>query len=136
MPLCTRNDVSGPLADAYEAVYSGKDKITSYFPLSHFTDVWDQHVRVVFNLPPQHPLCRGVASFPSPCPSTPCTRRASEETLAKATRAGDVRGWLQQRRAAGSTWCVPDPSQGPHRRLRLRPPCLPLYAPLVPIARR
>jgi hypothetical protein len=34
-----------------------------------------------------------------------------------------VRGWLQQRRAAGSTWCAPDPSRGPHRRLRLRPPC-------------
>jgi hypothetical protein len=95
MPLCTQNDVSGPLAYVYEAVYSDMDKITPYFPLSHFTDVWDPHVRVVFNLPPQHPL--SVAVLPRlhlPCLSTPRTRRAGEETLAKATHTGDVRDWL------------------------------------------
>jgi hypothetical protein len=57
--------------------------------------VWDPHVRVVFNLPPQHPL--SVVVLPRPHPPvrqwrTPATPR--EETLAKATRAGDVRGWL------------------------------------------
>jgi hypothetical protein len=79
-------------------VYSyGQDYPRSDFSLSlsHFTDVWDPHVRVVFNLPPQHPL--SVAVLPRlhlPCLSTPRTRRAGEETLAKATHTGDVRDWL------------------------------------------
>jgi uncharacterized membrane protein YgcG len=70
MPLCTRNVVSGPFAGVSEAVYSRIDKIATCFPRSHFTYVWDPHVRVIFNLPPQ----TLVGSAPG-CPSTATRRR-------------------------------------------------------------
>jgi hypothetical protein len=56
MSLCTSDAVRGPLASVVEAVYSRMDKLSLFCSLSHFTKVWDPHVRVVFNLPPQQLL--------------------------------------------------------------------------------